>query len=100
MSNGSTPVTRSVRQILMNELGLTKESVRQAVRDIVLPVAESLIRDLISRGHFDHLVSKALERHVREILPHKVTVQLGAITIRTDTEPPLTNEQVAEIHES
>lgn len=50
--------TNAVRQVLMNELGLTREVVREEMRKIVEAEAAKVTASLVSQGH--------LERFVRE----------------------------------
>lgn len=52
--------TNQVRQILMNELGLTRESVREMVSDIVESVIEKQMKRLDDTGYIDKLICKHL----------------------------------------
>lgn len=58
----STPTTNAVRQVLMNELGFTRESVREEMRAIVEAEAKKEMTRLVSQGHLEQLVSREFER--------------------------------------
>lgn len=59
--------TNAVRQILMNELGLSRESVREEMRKIVRDTAESYLRG----DEFKHALDRILTAEVnRQLMQH------------------------------
>jgi hypothetical protein len=58
--------TQQVRQVLVNELGLTRESVREQAREFVAPIVEAEVRRLIDQGGINELVRDCLARMSRE----------------------------------
>ena len=49
-----------VRQVLMNELGLTRESVREHVREITEEVVKRKIREMLDSKYMHDLVEKTV----------------------------------------
>jgi hypothetical protein len=62
--NDHTKVTNSVRQILMNELGLTKESVRNEMLDII----GMEVGRVVSSMSFDHHVERMIHHELSKLL--------------------------------
>lgn len=58
--------TDEVRQVLMNELGLTRESVRQLSEQIVTKTVETYMSGLISSGGLDKIVEEAFRSQYRD----------------------------------
>lgn len=54
-----------VRQVLMNELGLTRDSVRAMATTIVEQMVDRHVQQLISSGHVEKLVSRSVEQALR-----------------------------------
>lgn len=54
--------TNQVRQILMNELGLTRETVRNLATEIVQQAVDVHIKKLISDGHLQRMVDSSLNK--------------------------------------
>lgn len=54
--------TNAVRQILMNELGLTRESVRTMVEDIVKETLDRKIETMIAEGYLQKMVDQSINK--------------------------------------
>lgn len=54
--------TQQVRQVLVNELGLTRESVREEARAFVEPIVKAEIARLLDQGGIREMVSVELSR--------------------------------------
>jgi len=55
-----------VRQVLMNELGLTREVVRKEALDIIKPTVEKYINQLFAEGKFDPIILRAVDKCLNE----------------------------------
>lgn len=58
--------TKQIRQILMNELGLTRASIREMVEDIVATTMHIHLQKMISEPYFEKLVHKEINRLVAD----------------------------------
>lgn len=56
----------AVRQILMNELGLTREVIRDEMRKIIEVEAGKVMNGLISQGHLEQIVIRKLDEVIAE----------------------------------
>ena len=54
--------TNAIRQVLMNELGLTKETVREEMRKIVEVEAGKVVASMIAQGHLERVVSEEFRK--------------------------------------
>jgi hypothetical protein len=54
--------TNAVRQVLMNELGLTRENVREEIRKIVEVEAAKVVSSLVSQGHLERVVREEFRK--------------------------------------
>jgi hypothetical protein len=52
----------AVRQVLMNELGLTRESVRAMASELVQASVDKHVRALIADGHIQKMVDSAVSK--------------------------------------
>lgn len=62
--------TNQVRQVLMNELGLTRESIRQLTVEIVTECVVKYIDNMEKSGHFQQIVEKAFDNKYRSNVTH------------------------------
>lgn len=62
MKEDMKEMTNSVRQVMMNELGLTREIVRKEMLKIVESQAEKVVTSLVSQGHLEKMVNEQFER--------------------------------------
>lgn len=53
--------TNQVRQVLMNELGLTRESIRELVKELVEAEVTKVTNQLVADGHLVKMVDRAFE---------------------------------------
>lgn len=60
------PTTRQVRQILMNELGFTRESVRELMRDVVTEESGKVISRMVSEYQIEKIVVRAVHEELKE----------------------------------
>ena len=60
MSN--TPNINQVRQVLMNELGLTRDSIREVIEKIVTETVDKHMASLESSGRLNIIVENAFRR--------------------------------------
>lgn len=58
--------TNQVRQILMNELGLTRDSVRKIAEDIVTKTVDRHMESLVSSGKLNQITEEAFQRKYRD----------------------------------
>ena len=61
----SNTTHNQVRQVLMNELGLTREYVRGQVEDIVESAVAKKIRSILNEGHLEMMIQKQIDLHIR-----------------------------------
>lgn len=54
-----------VRQVLMNELGLTRELIRTEVEKIVKETMEKKINDMFSNGVFDRIIRNEIDNFIK-----------------------------------
>lgn len=54
--------TNAVRQVMMNELGLTREVVREEMRKIVEAEAAKVVAGMVSGGHLERVVSEEFRK--------------------------------------
>ena len=55
-----------VRQVLMNEVGLTRESVREETREIVEKTAEKFLHSLLESGQLGRILVKAANEELQK----------------------------------
>ena len=55
-------VTNAVRQVLMNEMGLTRESVREEMQKIVAQEAAKAVATMVNEGHLGKMVSEEFKK--------------------------------------
>lgn len=55
-----------VRQILMNEMGLTRESIREETRRVVEETAEKFLRGLLESGKLGEILVGAANRELQQ----------------------------------
>jgi len=55
-----------IRQILMNELGLTRKLIREETERIVIETVDKHINRLLSEGFFDKLVIETTLKYLRK----------------------------------
>lgn len=55
-----------VKQILMNELGLTRESIRELVTELVNQTVEKHMRNLQENGALEKMFADAIDLHYRK----------------------------------
>lgn len=58
------PTVKMVRQILMNELGLTRESIREVVRDVVKVEAVKVFKRMTNEEELIKIATDAVEREL------------------------------------
>lgn len=58
--------TNQVRQVLMNELGLTRDAVRQITEEVVAQVAERKVEALLQEGKLEEMVMRAVAKQMRK----------------------------------
>lgn len=63
MTEEKSQLTNSVRQVLMNELGLTRESIRQEVRDIVAETVQKFMH--VEGGQFWPFLADQISKALR-----------------------------------
>lgn len=68
-------VKNQVRNVLMNELGLTRESIREMVEEIVGVAIKKHITLLLNSGHVDKAVTEYLNELTRESRFHGPTIR-------------------------
>lgn len=56
----------AVRQVLMNELGLTRESVRQEVTEIVGSVCRAYLDNLMKSGYLEKIIRTEITHIVKD----------------------------------
>lgn len=66
MGNGNNKTQNEVRQVLMNEMGLTRESIREEIRSIVKETAESYLRGDQFRQTVDRMLATAISDCFKE----------------------------------
>lgn len=59
-----SPQINAVRQVLMNELGLTRESVREETIKIITETVDKLVLNMLDNGSFGDIVVKAANKHL------------------------------------
>lgn len=70
--------TNAVRQVLMNELGLTREMIREEVRAIVKETVERYFSD----GNFRQWQDSVVELAVRRVDDYKLREQISSAVAR------------------
>lgn len=83
-----TDTTNAVRQVLMNELGLTRESIREEADKIVASAVEKHVTNLMNQGFLERIVTAKFDALVRGTSawgPDKVT-QIVVEAAKKETE--------------
>lgn len=76
-----------VRQILMNELGLTRESIREVVREIVTDTVEKHLRNMTSQSEMERIIRDKVNEVVKDNRWEKDTMRDLIIHVaRTEIE--------------
>lgn len=77
MAEQHNPVTSTVRQLLMNELGLTRESVRTEMEKIVAETAKRM------SDRIDHVIERVVREEVNKSIRRKEFADMSDYVSRT-----------------
>lgn len=74
-----TNVTNSVRQILMNELGMTRESVREEMKVLVDEAVKKQVNRLIDEGVLLEMVQSHIKSRFGYTFANEVSLALSTV---------------------
>jgi polyhydroxyalkanoate synthesis regulator phasin len=70
----------SVRQVLMNELGLTRESVREEMKDIIDSVVEKQVNRLIDEGILERMVERYIKNMYGPTMNESIKLAVSSVS--------------------
>lgn len=78
--------TNEIRQILMNELGLTREVIREEMQKIIEAEASKVMSILVSQGHLERIVRNKFDELVKYNRWTKGNQIMSIVTNAAETE--------------
>lgn len=74
-----TNTINSVRQILMNELGLTRDSVREEMKDIIDSAVEKQVNRLIDEGILERMVDRYIKNMYGPTMNESINLAVSSV---------------------